>query len=109
MTHVDYGDEFQDAYLYSLGDTAVIIQSGSPDLAEAAAEALLTGPARVTCDTTRRYVCRARRRSRLNSSRSLAVQACLCSDCVRGDWRRESPRLRQANGISPLRWPPMLL
>lgn len=40
VTHIDYGDEFQDAYLYSLGDTAVIIQSGSPDLAEAAAEAL---------------------------------------------------------------------
>jgi hypothetical protein len=40
VTHVDYGDEFQDAYLYSLGDTAVIIQSGSPDLAEAAAAAL---------------------------------------------------------------------
>ena len=40
VTHVDYGDEFQDAYVYSLGDTAVIIQSGSPDLAAAAAEAL---------------------------------------------------------------------
>jgi hypothetical protein len=40
VTHVDYGDDFQDAYLYSLGDMAVIIQSGSPDLAEAAAEAL---------------------------------------------------------------------
>ena len=40
MTHVDYGDDFPDAYVYSLGDTAIIIYSGSPDLAEAAAEAL---------------------------------------------------------------------
>ena len=59
VTHVDYGDEFQDAYLYSLGDTAVIIQSGSPDLASG--RALPAGPARVS-DTTRRV--RARRRSR---------------------------------------------
>ena len=40
MTHVDYGDDFPDAYLYSLGDTAIIIHSGSPELAEAAAESL---------------------------------------------------------------------
>ena len=40
MTHVDYGDDSPDAYVYSLGDTAIIIYSGSPDLAEAAAEAL---------------------------------------------------------------------
>jgi hypothetical protein len=42
VTHVDYGDDFQDAYVYSLGDTAVIIQSGTPELAAAAAEALPT-------------------------------------------------------------------
>ena len=42
MTHVDYGDDSPDAYVYSLGDTAIIIHSGSPDLAEAAAEALPT-------------------------------------------------------------------
>jgi hypothetical protein len=40
MTHVDYGDDSPDAYVYSLGDTAIIIYSGSPDLAKAAAEAL---------------------------------------------------------------------
>ena len=40
VTHVEYGDDFQDAYVYSLGDTAIIIHSGTPDLAEAAAEAL---------------------------------------------------------------------
>ena len=40
MTHVDYGDDSPDAYVYSLGDTAIIIYSGSPDLAEAAAETL---------------------------------------------------------------------
>jgi hypothetical protein len=42
MTHVDYGDDFPDAYLYSLGDVAIIIHSGSEQLAEAAAEALPT-------------------------------------------------------------------
>ena len=40
MTHVDYGDDSPDAYVYSLGDKAIIIYSGSPDLAKAAAEAL---------------------------------------------------------------------
>ena len=40
MTHVDYGDDSPDAYVYSLGDKAIIIYSGAPDLAEAAAEAL---------------------------------------------------------------------
>jgi hypothetical protein len=42
VTHVDYGDELSDAYLYSVGDVAVIIQTGSEDLAAAAAEALPT-------------------------------------------------------------------
>ena len=42
MTHVDYGDDFPDAYVYSLGETAIIIYSGSQDLAKAAAEALPT-------------------------------------------------------------------
>jgi hypothetical protein len=40
MTHVDYGDDSPDAYVYSLGESAIIIYSGSPDLAEAAAKAL---------------------------------------------------------------------
>ena len=40
MTHVDYGDDSPDAYVYSLGDTAIIIYSGSPELAEAAAATL---------------------------------------------------------------------
>jgi hypothetical protein len=42
LTHVDYGDELVDAYLYSVGDIAVIIQSGTQDLVAAAAEALPT-------------------------------------------------------------------
>lgn len=42
VTHVDYGDDFPDAYLYSLGDVAIIIHSGSDDLAAAAAAALPT-------------------------------------------------------------------
>ena len=42
MTHVDYGDDSPGAYVYSSGDTAIIIHSGSPDLAAAAAEALPT-------------------------------------------------------------------
>jgi hypothetical protein len=42
LTHVDYGDELADAYLYSVGDVAVIIQSGTEDLVAAAAEALPT-------------------------------------------------------------------
>jgi hypothetical protein len=40
VTHVDYGDDSPDAYVYSLGDTAIIIYSGSQDLATSAAEAL---------------------------------------------------------------------
>jgi len=42
VTHVDYGDELADAYLYSVGDVAVIMQTGTEDLAAAAAEALPT-------------------------------------------------------------------
>ena len=42
LTHVDYGDELADAYLYSVGDVAVIIQTGTEELAAAAAEALPT-------------------------------------------------------------------
>jgi hypothetical protein len=42
VTHVDYGDELSDAYLYSVGDVAVIIQTGTEELAAAAAEALPT-------------------------------------------------------------------
>ena len=42
VTRIEYGDDFQDAYVYSLGDRVVIIHSGSPDLAAAAAEALPT-------------------------------------------------------------------
>ena len=42
VTHVDYGDELSDAYLYSVGDVAVIIQTGTQELAAAAAEALPT-------------------------------------------------------------------
>lgn len=42
LTHVDYGAELPDAYLYSAGDVAVIIQTSSEDLAAQAAEALPT-------------------------------------------------------------------
>ena len=42
LTHVEYGDEFPEAYLYSTGDVAVIIHTGSEDLAAQAAEALPT-------------------------------------------------------------------
>ena len=42
LTHVDYGEEVPGAYLYSVGDVAVIIQTGSEDLAAEAAEALPT-------------------------------------------------------------------
>ena len=42
LTHVEYGDEFPEAYLYSVGDVAVIIHTGSEDLAADAAEALPT-------------------------------------------------------------------
>ena len=42
VTLVDYGDEFPSAYLYSIGDVAVIIHTGSEDLASAAADALPT-------------------------------------------------------------------
>jgi hypothetical protein len=40
MTHVEYGDEFPDAYLYSTGDVAILIHTGSEELAEAAAATL---------------------------------------------------------------------
>ena len=42
VTRVDYGDELPSAYLYTVGDVAVIIQTSSDDLAAAAAEALPT-------------------------------------------------------------------
>jgi hypothetical protein len=42
VTRVDYGDEVPAAYLYSVGDVAVIIQTSSADLAAQAAEALPT-------------------------------------------------------------------
>jgi hypothetical protein len=42
LTHVEYGDEFPEAYLYSVGDVAVIIHTGSEDLAAEAAAALPT-------------------------------------------------------------------
>ena len=42
VTHVDYGDDLPGAYLYTVGDVAVIIQTGSEDLAAEAAEALPT-------------------------------------------------------------------
>ena len=42
VTHVDYGDELADAYLYSVGDVAVIMQTGTEGLAAAAVEALPT-------------------------------------------------------------------
>jgi hypothetical protein len=42
LTHVEYGDEFPEAYLYSVGDVAVILHTGSEELAADAAEALPT-------------------------------------------------------------------
>jgi hypothetical protein len=42
LTRVRYGEEFPDAYVYSVGDVAVIIHTGSEDLAAEAAEALPT-------------------------------------------------------------------
>lgn len=42
LTHVDYGDDSPDAYVYSVGDIVVIIHTGSEDLAAASAEALPT-------------------------------------------------------------------
>ena len=42
VTHVDYGDELPGAYLYTVDDVAVIIQTSSEDLAAQAAEALPT-------------------------------------------------------------------
>jgi hypothetical protein len=42
LTRVRYGEEFPDAYLYSVGDVAVIIHTGSEDLAAEAAAALPT-------------------------------------------------------------------
>jgi hypothetical protein len=42
LTHVDYGEDVPDAYVYSQGDVVVIIHTGSEDLAAEAAEALPT-------------------------------------------------------------------
>ena len=42
LTRVDYGEDVPDAYVYSVGDVAVIIHSGSEDLAAQAAETLPT-------------------------------------------------------------------
>jgi hypothetical protein len=42
LTHVEYGDEFPEAYLYSVGDVAVILHTGSEELAVEAAQALPT-------------------------------------------------------------------
>ena len=42
LTRVRYGEEFPDAYVYSVGDVAVIIHTGSEDLAAEASEALPT-------------------------------------------------------------------
>ena len=42
MTRVDYGDDSPDVYVYSLGDTAVIMHTSDEDLATAAAETLPT-------------------------------------------------------------------
>ena len=40
LTHVDYGDELPDAYLYSTGDTVIILNTFSEELAEAGAAEL---------------------------------------------------------------------
>ena len=40
LTRVEYGDDFSDAYLFATDDAVIIIHTGSPELAEAAAAAL---------------------------------------------------------------------
>ncbi len=40
LTRVDYGDDLPDAYLYSMGDTVIIMNTFSEELAEAGAAEL---------------------------------------------------------------------